>query len=160
MGFHLHLPQGFTASPYSIVWVAVPRGIPMCWGRSGVKRSKCERAGCYSLGNRRCDLWYHMFTKEPQSLDFLQARFIHSLMEENITSYILWRLHCLIPINFWYDERGHKTCPAFTFITLGFMWKLWHKILTYHRTSAVSCLPEYPKNAQGHTYCRQSSHGL
>ena len=30
----------------------------------------------------------------------------------------------------------------------------------YQRTSAVSCLPEYPKNAQGHTYCEQSSHGL
>ena len=29
-----------------------------------------------------------------------------------------------------------------------------------HWTSAVSCLPEYSKNAQGHTYCKQSSHGL
>ena len=56
---------------------------------------------------KRCDLWHHMFTKEPQSLDFLQARFVHSSMEENITSYIIWRLHCLILINFWYDERGH-----------------------------------------------------
>ena len=27
-------------------------------------------------------------------------------------------------------------------------------------TSAVSCLPENPKNAQGHTYCIQRSHGL
>ena len=56
---------------------------------------------------RRCDLWHHMFTKEPPSLDFLQAWFVHSSMEENIKSYILWRLHCLILINFWYDERGH-----------------------------------------------------
>ena len=27
-----------------------------------------------------------MFTKEPQSLDFLQAQFVHSSMEENIKS--------------------------------------------------------------------------
>ena len=47
-----------------------------------------------------------------------------------------------------------KTCPAFTFITLGFMWKLWHKIQLSHRTSVVSCLPEYPKNVNGHTYCK------
>ena len=56
---------------------------------------------------RRCDLWHLMFTIKPQSLDFLQARFVHSSMEGNIKSYILWRLHCLILINFWYDERGH-----------------------------------------------------
>ena len=36
----------------------------------------------------------------------MQARFVHSSMEENIKSYILWRLQCLILINFWYDERG------------------------------------------------------
>ena len=56
---------------------------------------------------RQCDLWHLMFTKEPMSLDFLQARFVHSQMEENIKSYILRRLHCLIPINFCYDQRGH-----------------------------------------------------
>ena len=55
---------------------------------------------------RRCDLWHHMFTKDPQSLDFLQARFVHSSMKENIKSYILWRVHCLILVNFLYDERG------------------------------------------------------
>ena len=48
-----------------------------------------------------------MFTKETQSLDFLQACFVYSSMEENIKSYILWRLHCLILINFWYDEKGN-----------------------------------------------------
>ena len=84
---------------------------------------------CTFLNNlvcRRCDLWHHMFTKEPQSLDFLQARFVYSLMEENIKYYILCRLHCLSLINFWYDERG----PAFTFIILEFLWKQWHKMST------------------------------
>ena len=41
---------------------------------------------------RQCDdLWhlYHMFTKEPPSLDFLQARFVHSSMENNIKSYFM-----------------------------------------------------------------------
>ena len=73
----------------------------------------------YLVKNRRCDLWHHMFTQKPQTLDFLQAWFVHSSMEENMKSYMLWRLHCLILINFWYDERGPhlKTCPAFTFIT-------------------------------------------
>ena len=54
---------------------------------------------------RRCDLWHHMFTKEPPSLDVLQTQFVNSSMEENIKSYILWRLHCQIFINFGYDER-------------------------------------------------------
>ena len=55
---------------------------------------------------RGCDVWHPMFPKEPQSPDFLQARFVLSLMEENIKCYISWRLHCLVLINFWYDERG------------------------------------------------------
>ena len=60
----------------------------------------------------------------------------------------------------WWKGAHLKTCPAFTFITLGFMWKLWHKMSTFPMTSAVLCLPEYSKNVQGHTYCKQSSHGL
>ena len=84
----------------------------------------------------RCDLWHHMFTKEPQSPDFLQARFVHSSMKEDIKSYISWRLHCPIHINFWYVEKGHQ---AFTFITLGFMWKLSHKmsIFPYYQCSML-----------------------
>ena len=34
-------------------------------------------------------------------------------------------MHCPILINFWYDERGggtSQTCPAFTCLTLGFVW--------------------------------------
>ncbi len=53
MGFRLHvsrIPQGFTAYPYSGAGVAIPRGMPICRGRSGVKRFKCERTGRYSPG--------------------------------------------------------------------------------------------------------------
>ncbi len=66
-GFRLHvsrIPRGFTAYPYSRAGVAIPRGMPICWGRSGVKRSKCERAGCYSPGFSRrveqCENGYRM----------------------------------------------------------------------------------------------------
>ena len=31
----------------------------------------------------------------------------------------------------WLKGAHLKTCPAFTFITLVFMWKLWHKISTF-----------------------------
>ena len=48
----------------------------------------------------------HTLTKEPQSMEFLWAWFVHSPMEENIKSYILWRLYCPIFVNFWFDERG------------------------------------------------------
>ena len=34
------------------------------------------------------------------------------------------------------------------------------KCQLFHRTSVVSCLPEFSKNVQSHTYCKQSSHGL
>ncbi len=37
---------------------------------------------------RPCYLWHHMFTQEPQSLDFLQAQFVHSSMEEHIQCHI------------------------------------------------------------------------
>ena len=33
--------------------------------------------------------------KSHRAFDFLQARFVHSSMKENIKSYILWKLHCL-----------------------------------------------------------------
>ena len=34
-----------------------------------------------------------------------------------------------------------------------------YEVKLSHRSSAVSCLPEYPNNVQGHTCCKQSSHG-
>ena len=46
-----------------------------------------------------CDIT--MLTKKPPSLEFLQSWFVHSLMEENIQSYILWILHYPFLINFW-----------------------------------------------------------
>ena len=39
---------GFTAYPYSRAGVAIPRGMPICLGKSGVKQSKCERDSRYS----------------------------------------------------------------------------------------------------------------
>ena len=42
--------------------------------------------------NRRCDLWHHMFTKKPQSLNFLQAWFVHSSMKENIKYYFFMEI--------------------------------------------------------------------
>ncbi len=49
----------------------------------------------------------HMFTKEPQSLDLIQAKLVHSSRKEYNKSYVLWRLHCLIFLNLWYEERGN-----------------------------------------------------
>ena len=56
---------------------------------------------------RPCYLWHHMFTKEPQNLDFLQAGFVHGSMGKYFKSFILWRLHCPIVINFGYEGKGH-----------------------------------------------------
>ena len=56
-----------------------------------------------------------------------------------------------------------KTCQAFTFITLGLMWILWHKMSTFPLTSGTQCrlaCQKNQKNAQGHTYCKQRSPGL
>ena len=84
------------------------------------------------------------------------------IMEENIKSYILWRLHCLILINFGYDERGHisklEQLLLSQFLDLCGNYNTKYKLS--HMTCAVSCLPEYPNNVQGHTYCKQSLHGL
>ena len=81
---------------------------------------------------RRCDLWRHMFTKEPQSLDFLQAWYLHSSMEENIQSYTMEiTLSNSYQLLIWWKGAHLKTCPALTFIALGFMWKLWPKMPTF-----------------------------
>ena len=56
----------------------------------------------------------------------------------------------------WWKGAHLKTCP----IILRFMWKLWRKMSTSQLICAILCLPEYSKNVQGHTYCKQSSHGL
>ena len=47
-GFWLHDTHGFYHLTYSGVGVAISRGLPTCQRRSGVKRSKCERAIRYS----------------------------------------------------------------------------------------------------------------
>ena len=79
------------------------------------------------ISYRQCDPWHLMFTKDPQSLDFLQARFVHSSMEKK---------HKIL-----YSKGAHfKTCPAFTLITLGLMWKLCHKMSTFPRDQC-SVLP-------------------
>ena len=99
---------------------------------------------------------------EPQSLDFLQALFVHSLMEENIKSYNLWRLHCLILTNFWYDERRHilKLVQLLLSTFLDVCGNYDTKCKLSHRTCAVFTIVPDRKNVQGHTYCKQSWHGL
>lgn len=43
----------------------------------------------WQRNNRSCNLWHRMFTKRPQSLDFLNERFVHSSMEEDIVLYFV-----------------------------------------------------------------------
>ena len=50
-------------------------------------------------------------------------------------------------------------CQAFTFTTLGFMWKWWHKMST-SPYDQCSILPARTAKVQGHTYCELRSHGL
>ena len=78
----------------------------------------------------------NMFTKEPPSLDFLQAWFtciIHSSMEENIKSlyFIKIAMSNLYQVLIWWKGAHLKTCPAFPFLTLGLTWKLWHKMKNF-----------------------------
>ena len=92
-----------------------------------------------------CDIT--MFKKEPQG-DFLQAWLVRSLMEENIKSYILWRLHCLILIDFWYMEGkgAHLKIWQLFILFLDLCENYDTKCqLSHNKTCAVLCLPEYSK---------------
>ena len=63
MGFRLHvsrIPGGFTAYPNSRAGVTIPRGMPIRQGRSGVKQSKCERAGCFPREQRSVKRAIHL----------------------------------------------------------------------------------------------------
>ena len=62
--------------------------------------------------------------KEPKSsMNFIQARFVHSSMEES--KMLVWRFHCL-----GYTLKGDTFQILFNFclITLESMWKSWHKM--------------------------------
>ena len=60
----------------------------------------------------------------------------------------------------WWKGAHLKTWPTFTSQLFVFCGHYDTKCHLSHRTSVVSCLPEYSKNVQGHTYCKQGSHGL
>ena len=113
---------------------------------------------------RRCDLWHYLLTKEPQSLDFMHGTICTQPIgrKHKILYFMEIALGNFYKLLIWWKGAHLKTCPAFTLIILGFMWKLWHKMSTFpYDVTSVSILPtRIPKNAQGHTYCKQSPHGL
>ena len=92
---------------------------------------------------RQCDLW-HVYKRatEPR----LPADTICTQLNgrKQKKSNILWRYHCLIFINFWYDERGHisKLVQPLLSQLLGLCGNYDTKCKLSHRTSAVFCLPD------------------
>ena len=104
--------------------------------------------------NRQCD----MFTKELQSLDFLQAQLYTAQWKK--TSHILWRLQCMIFINSLHVEMEQIwKLPAVIFNNSWF-----YVTITRTNYNVISvdqyCLPRILWNAKGHYFCKRTSHGL
>ena len=107
----------------------------MGWQYWFIWRNKCYQMQQY----RRCDLWHHMFTKEPQSLDFLQAWFVHTQWKNKFHEDQI----CLYKLLIW--RKGHilKLARLFYFLTLEFMWKWWHKHVALLIWYSIACQKGY-----------------
>ncbi len=81
-----------------------------------------------------------------------------SVEENMIKSYILWRWHHLICVNFWDEERGHisKLVQVLLLYVLNLCGNYDTICTNSYMTSVVSCLPERPWNVQGHSFCKQN----
>ena len=98
------------------------------------------------------------------SLNFVQARFVHSSMEKNIKSYNLCRLHCLILIKL-YERGGTSRSQLFVHIAW-FMWKLWHTMSTFHDQCSIlpaikakECTRSHLLKNKGHIFYSLYKHG-
>ena len=95
-----------------------------------------------------------LFTKEPPSLDFLQAGFVHSSIKENkilyfteIALYNLYQHFVMMK-----GSTPHNLFNCYFYNSCIYANNYDTKCKLSNMTNAVSCLVERPKNVQGHTF--------
>ena len=99
-----------------------------------------------------------MLTKEPKSLDFLQASFIHSSMDENIKSNTL---EIALSDFYRYKKGGSYISKLARLLFVSNPW-IDVAIMTPKRKlsqnmTTITCLPKRQRNIQDQSFCKQKN---